>query len=88
MAAPLDRAVRQAESVAAPSEQAAPEVAGAIIAFFEEQASAVESIQGRVSRVVAGARQAVTAIDHGDEAMAADLQASAARAGWAGELWP
>lgn len=85
MAEPLDGVARQAGSVDAPSEDS-PEVGGAIIAFFEEQASAVESMRTRVTRVVGGARQAVAAIEHGDETMAADLQAAAARAGRAGEL--
>lgn len=81
MAEPLDGVVRQAGSVDAPSGQDSPEVAGAIIAFFEEQASAVESMQDRVERAVAGARETVAAIDAGDEAMAADLQLAAAKAG-------
>ncbi|MFC4629587.1 DUF6507 family protein [Promicromonospora alba] len=89
MAEPLNGVVRQAGSLDPASEPGTPEVAGAIVAFFEEQASAVESMQGRIERVVAGAREAVTAIEYGDETMAIDLQATAARAGFAsGELGP
>jgi hypothetical protein len=89
IAEPLNAVVRQAESVDPVVEPGAPEVAGAIVAFFEEQASAVASMQGRIERVVAGAREAVAAIERGDETMATDLQAAAAKAGLAsGELKP
>ena len=86
MAEPLDAVVRQARSVDAPSGQDSPEVAGAILGFLDEQAAAAESMQDRITRVVAGAHQAVAAIEHGDEAMAADLQNAAAKAGQDGPV--
>lgn len=86
VAGDLSTLARRAERVQAPS-GVQPDVAGAVVAFFEAHGRSIRSIDERVERVVLAARGACQAVYEGDEEQAATFHDAAVKASSMSRSW-